>query len=43
VPWRNTRAGAYFIPLGQHAAGRRRLSFEFDRPAERSAQIDDDA
>lgn len=42
APWRNSRAGAYFIPLGRLAAGRRQLFLEFDRPAEGSAQIDDD-
>jgi predicted secreted protein len=42
APWRNARAGAYFIPLGRLAAGRRHLSLEFDRPADGSAQIDDD-
>ena len=35
-------AGAYFVPLGRLAAGRRHLSLEFDRPAEGNAQIDDD-
>jgi len=42
APWRNARAGAYFIPLGRLAAGRRQLALEFDRPAEGDAQIDDD-
>ena len=42
APWRNARAGAYFIPLGRLAAGRRHLSLEFDRPAEGNAQIDDE-
>jgi hypothetical protein len=42
APWRNARVGAYFIPLGRLSAGRRHLLLEFDRPAEGSAQIDDD-
>jgi predicted secreted protein len=42
APWRNARAGAYFIPLGRLAAGRRQLALEFDRPAEGDAQIDDE-
>jgi hypothetical protein len=40
APWHNARAGAYFIPLGQLATGRRELILEFDRPAEGSARID---
>jgi hypothetical protein len=42
APWRNARAGAYFIPLGRLAAGRRQIVLEFDRPAEGNAQIDDE-
>jgi hypothetical protein len=42
APWRNVQAGAYFIPLGPLAAGRRQLLLEFDRPAEGSARIDDE-
>jgi hypothetical protein len=42
APWRNAAAGAYFIPLGPLAAGRRRLDLEFDGRAEGSARIDDD-
>lgn len=41
APWRNALAGAYFIPLGSLAAGRRQLRLEFDAPAEGSARIDD--
>jgi predicted secreted protein len=43
APWRNARAGAYFIPLGRLAAGRRQIVLEFDRPAEGNAQIDDES
>ena len=42
APWRNTIAGAYFIPLGRLAAGRRQLLLEFDGAAEGSARIDDE-
>ena len=42
APWRNARAGAYFIPLGPLAAGQRAILLEFDRPAEGSARIDDE-
>ncbi|RLJ61661.1 hypothetical protein [Sulfurisoma sediminicola] len=42
APWRNAVAGAYFIPLGSLAAGRRQLQLEFDGPAEGSARIDDE-
>jgi hypothetical protein len=42
APWRNAGAGAYFIPLGTLAAGRRQLALEFDGPAEGSARVDDD-
>lgn len=42
APWRNARAGAYFIPLGPLGAGRRQLLLEFDRPAEGSARIDNE-
>jgi hypothetical protein len=41
-PWRNARAGAYFIPLGQLDPGRRQIVLEFDRPAEGIARVDDD-
>jgi hypothetical protein len=42
APWRNARAGAYFVPLGRLSAGRRQIVLEFDRPAEGNAQIDDE-
>jgi hypothetical protein len=42
APWRNAAAGAYFVPLGTLAAGRRQLQLEFDGPAEGSARIDDE-
>jgi hypothetical protein len=42
APWRNPYAGAYFVPLGKMAAGRRQITFEFDGAAEGSARIDDD-
>jgi len=42
APWRNAVAGAWFIPLGRLAAGRRQLRLEFDGVAEGSARIDDD-
>jgi len=42
APWRNAFAGAWFIPLGRLAAGRRQLQLEFDGAAEGSARIDDD-
>jgi len=42
APWRNARAGAYFIPLGRLAEGPRQIALEFDRPAEGGARIDDD-
>jgi hypothetical protein len=42
APWRNARAGAYFIPLGQLGTGRRQLVLEFDRLADGNARIDDD-
>ncbi|MDP2822905.1 MAG: hypothetical protein Q8O52_09545 [Sulfuritalea sp.] len=42
APWRNAFAGAYFIPLGRLAAGRRQLRLEFDGAAEGSARIDDE-
>jgi hypothetical protein len=38
----NPYAGAYFVPLGKMAAGRRQITFEFDGAAEGSARIDDD-
>jgi hypothetical protein len=42
MPWRNVRAGAYFIPLGPLNAGRRQLQMEFNGAAEGNARIDDD-
>jgi hypothetical protein len=42
APWRNDRAGAYFIPLGTFPAGRRQVVLELDRPVDGSARIDDD-
>lgn len=42
APWRNAPAGAYFIPLGKFAAGRRQLALEFDGAAEGNARIDDE-
>jgi hypothetical protein len=42
APWRNAFAGAYFIPLGQLAPGRRGIELAFDGRAEGSARIDDD-
>ena len=42
APWRNARAGAYFIPLGPLAAGQRQLLLEFDRPAEGGVRVDDE-
>ncbi|MDK9704589.1 MAG: hypothetical protein OEL20_15755 [Sulfuritalea sp.] len=42
APWRNAQAGAYFIPLGRLAAGRRQLRLEFDGAAEGGARIDDE-
>ncbi|MDP2824861.1 MAG: hypothetical protein Q8O52_19535 [Sulfuritalea sp.] len=42
APWRNALAGAWFIPLGPLAAGRRQLRLEFDGAAEGSVRIDDD-
>ena len=42
APWRNARAGAYFIPLGRLAPGWRQLALDFDGPAAGSARIDDD-
>jgi len=41
APWRNAQAGAYFIPLGRLAAGRRQLRLEFDGAADGDARIDD--
>jgi hypothetical protein len=42
APWRNPYAGAYFVPLGKLAAGRRQITLEFDGAAAGSARIDDD-
>ncbi|MCX7166694.1 MAG: hypothetical protein NTV11_10520 [Rhodocyclales bacterium] len=42
APWHNALAGAYFVPLGPLAMGRRQLRLEFDGAAEGSARIDDD-
>lgn len=42
APWRNALAGAYFVPLGPLATGRRQLRLEFNGAAEGSARIDDD-
>jgi hypothetical protein len=42
APWRNDRAGAYFIPLGTFPPGRRQIVLELDRPADGSARIDDE-
>jgi hypothetical protein len=41
APWRNAQAGAWFIPLGRLAAGRRQLRLEFDGTADGEARIDD--
>ncbi len=42
APWRNAFAGAYFIPLGTFATGRRQLGLEFAGTAEGNARIDND-
>lgn len=40
--WRNSLAGAYFIPLGTLGAGRHTIVLEFGEPADGDARIVDD-